>query len=1230
MDELTKLKWKNRGLALVFISLIFVSAFMIPGALEKAPELNEGTNAINAETEITQPVTASSSAETSDWYTGETVNVSTAFSRAGIKFDSIEITRHDPDDPSYFYNWHNTLADDGNDALVYTTDGDADGDSIIDLVFPIYTSRVGTLSYEFALDVVDDGASGLDIGVQSGTYSVTEDHIDNEGYSWFYFTYYVTNDASGCLLYVYDIKNGGIDSIDSGTNSDPTTTAMTEMTLEVDYFVFQADAVNQVLRSEYRSVSDSSNEHRVTIEHFDYESTITVKQPLHWNFTSITPSATTSISSNDLVVTNTIPVTYEITWVSGAGIMGSDGTTRQPNYLAIEDVSNDCLGSNGGFEQGTDHFVQHSSNPFDSIAINSTIVSDGAFSGRIVDTDTSTDYLYISQQASSYSDSNAGWKGYLYVSFDCYIEDITGGTSTLAIEYYRGSQNMQETVFSASSETDRWFKCFLYLHPIKTSNDFIRFMHQGTATNTVFFIDNLKIWESSIEAYTNSQGTNTLKPTLRNLDGYSNDVVANNKINVTIGIRSDNSTLQSWNTTTDTAGQVTVTYTTTLTTAEHFVRVYSYDNTFSGDNGSQKTFFTPITAGYLDYAESKGNAWDWSEETLDGFTYDAVPDSQTAENGYISTIRGYTTAGIKITGLDTFSSSSYYNYVLVRCWSNVTGSISLKHESGGDTTMGSITASTWTTLELSVPVSWGDRTGLDILLVTETGVKELRVDLLRLVHRDTPNLREYDSYFYLSSENDTLSYKVYQDESYAGIYDDLSFIQKNKTVGSHNLTYVVFQDNDEQRVYLPSSSTTYTFTVSATAFQIEDDFLQVGDWSAHYTLETNKDRDDVSVYLMLNGSYVEFPDGTYSTKPGSIIFSRPSYGYYNFTRIAEYDSVNYTRDTWITVTSNARMTTFMVSGTDSSSDYVVVSWNTNKGTGTLYAYDNNSLIATDTSEGSVVITKSSTVGLHNLSFDVVVESRNFSFVADYTVSDWTVSVALSIYSSSSYYVSIDESHTVTVTVTRSDSSDFDGYVFVNGTSVSVSSGSGSFTVSSTDVTRETYSVTHVQDLTATNRTFSANDLTVTFDKLIGYLSVVNSGQSSAICVVTFNNSYDDAIVDNYEYAVYVNDQYYSTYTANTFTVDSLVPGTYYVELRNIRNQDNEVDTGTSTEVSFEITGPSKQKTDWSLVILVIIVMLVAGITVSSAWFYRRWKQSKSWLYGQVALEKQNSKLNFKE
>ncbi|MHA1586160.1 MAG: hypothetical protein ACTSUW_02385, partial [Candidatus Heimdallarchaeota archaeon] len=369
------------------------------------------------------------------------------------------------------------------------------------------------------------------------------------------------------------------------------------------------------------------------------------------------------------------------------------------------------------------------------------------------------------------------------------------------------------------------------------------------------------------------------------------------------------------------------------------------------------------------------------------------------------------------------------------------------------------------------------------------------------------------------------------------------------------------------------------------AFSVTNEFLQISDTQAHFTCTTNKDRDLVKVYLLLNGSYISFPGGLQYTYPGSILFSRPIYGFYNFTRIYEYNSANTTNQDYITITSNAEMVNFLPSGFLQSEDYITVAWNTNKGTGTLSVYDNSSLIATSSTEGVFIFQKSNVVGFHDIDFIVSVESKTFSYSANYTIAEWTAIVVLS----GDSRINVGSLASITVTVTRDDEATFTGTVTINNKNVTVVAGTGTYTLLSDDVTSYSLYASAVYDGTGTSRGFVTNTLTLVYDKLKVEMSksTISAIAGTAITItVNISSMYDSSRPTLYQYSVYykmnLGEYVYleTVVNRNYFTFTPPTDGICEIKIMYAKDNSESITVSNSLPISFQVKGKPVDPADF--------------------------------------------------
>jgi len=444
-------------------------------------------------------------------------------------------------------------------------------------------------------------------------------------------------------------------------------------------------------------------------------------------------------------------------------------------------------------------------------------------------------------------------------------------------------------------------------------------------------------------------------------------------------------------------------------------------------------------------------------------------------------------------------------------------------------------------------------------------------------------------------------------------------------IGSYNVSVIIH--GTIEYAYDESNNELNNYTITLT----DGDYAMFIDANLRFTVDmiiseiwqfnifSNKDYKTnlPSFDIYLNDS----SQGTGNFNPGTIVLSRPQVGYYNLTIFGEWQNYNDTYQQFITVESNAEITNFVLSGLESTSDEIYISWNTNKGTGSMTTQDNSSLVQTNALEGNSLLEKSSSIGLHQLIFNITVETKVFSYYANYTIADWTVAIVMTIYDSETPTVSVTSTslpkrHTVDITVTRSDGEQFSGYVYINSTKYTIVNGAGSFIIDNDAVTSELYNVTSVQDLTAKSRGYVSETITVIYDKLYG--SVFGSGPTFT---VYFNSTYTDEAVDNFRYKVKVGGgTKLTSQTGSSFTINSalLAYGEYDVEVYDVENTDNFVNVGSYEPSTYTKARPPVENeglalidsvftpSNWPMILLGIVIIV---IVVAVVWrVFRGWGQ----------------------
>ncbi len=88
------------------------------------------------------------------------------------------------------------------------------------------------------------------------------------------------------------------------------------LTHVMDQFFLSFNNVSGTVRSQYYIQDPTSTLHKVTIVCFDYGVTIQLYVPTGWDYQSSTPSATVTEAAGNIIVTNTIPTTYEFFFTS--------------------------------------------------------------------------------------------------------------------------------------------------------------------------------------------------------------------------------------------------------------------------------------------------------------------------------------------------------------------------------------------------------------------------------------------------------------------------------------------------------------------------------------------------------------------------------------------------------------------------------------------------------------------------------------------------------------------------------------------------------------------------------------------------------------------------------------------------------------------------------------------------------------------------------------------------
>ncbi len=247
---------------------------------------------------------------------------------------------------------------------------------------------------------------------------------------------------------------------------------------------------------------------------------------------------------------------------------------------------------------------------------------------------------------------------------------------------------------------------------------------------------------------------------------------------------------------------------------------------------AQKTYFTPIPASQKTFEYEQNNEWDFSEGTLESWTYKGgtPTENRVTEFGYTQfETRAGSWDGIYINsfralGLPNLEAKDGYLTVVIRFWCNVSGNQYYFYTNNYDMTdphnMAVVTsvANTWITVTDTILFPSG---GIDDIRFEARGGLApypalVRVDFVRLVHTKSQSYYQGDSYFVADSENSSLTYAVFSDNVFIGHYSDLEIVPANLTASNHNLTLIPVIDRIENfpGVFISGVPIVITYTIT--------------------------------------------------------------------------------------------------------------------------------------------------------------------------------------------------------------------------------------------------------------------------------------------------------------------------------------------------------------------------------------------------------------------------------
>ncbi len=215
-----------------------------------------------------------------------------------------------------------------NDGEVWTIESDTDGTTSVQLNGYFETPYVNLDTFYWEIN--SEGTQSVltrwdDIALYPNGAWTLYAWVDNVAGSQVVDSTYVYNDRMEFTLYAASSVIGG-----------------SEYVIAIDQFFVSTDNVTGIIRSEYYITDPTSTLHKVSIDCFDYGVDIQVDVPAHWEYQSINPSAAVTDVAGRVIITETVPTTYEIfftsddslrvanareTWSQGFESIGSEYTT---------------------------------------------------------------------------------------------------------------------------------------------------------------------------------------------------------------------------------------------------------------------------------------------------------------------------------------------------------------------------------------------------------------------------------------------------------------------------------------------------------------------------------------------------------------------------------------------------------------------------------------------------------------------------------------------------------------------------------------------------------------------------------------------------------------------------------------------------------------------------------------------------------------------------------------
>ncbi|MHA1910377.1 MAG: hypothetical protein ACTSYA_01665, partial [Candidatus Kariarchaeaceae archaeon] len=471
--------------------------------------------------------------------------------------------------------------------------------------------------------------------------------------------------TSYLYVYVFNYQDIGWDLLSSDSNIESISGSLSlsgDLTLCIDYVNFQPSVIEVNTRSTFKYSSSTQILHEVELINFDTGTEINIYAPLSWNFSSVNPLASVEFSSSSDTwnISSTVETTYIITFISGSG-WGVD-YARQAQYLAVSDYSLDYAQT--GFESGDyDGLIERTNQLVDSINLDTSIVSERAFSLRLEDDDSGSAFmLYYPLGLTNFE------VGDYHLSFDLYIEETQGSENFNFASFNGGSLF---TIDLEDYAKNRWHKFYTFMEMRGTvqysgmdyATYFLIYLSSATTGDTILYLDNIEIWKANPAISTQDYSQSLIEAQMISWDGYLNPSVSNIETTLQLRDRCDNELIKEWALTTDNDGLVQTTFRGTLEQKEYEIRLLCYDNYFQNNVFRSQ----PIEEG-LETANIAAGDWGTTTtlEIVEDVAYSRVGanvyhfDGSDADNNNYFRINSYQGVGIfDLSQFDAFTLSMH-------------------------------------------------------------------------------------------------------------------------------------------------------------------------------------------------------------------------------------------------------------------------------------------------------------------------------------------------------------------------------------------------------------------------------------------------------------------------------------------------------------------------------------------------------------------------------------------